>query len=88
MPLLASGEPIPLQCVPMVCCPHRHDQVYLVAGGYATNYQLASTELLVAGAHSWVEAAPLPLAVEGLRAVSINNMIISTGEKMVLSSLS
>ena len=59
-----------------------------MAGGYATNYQLASTELLVAGAHSWVEAAPLPLAVEGLRAVSINNMVISTGEKIALSSLS
>ena len=53
-----------------------------MVGGYATNYQLASTEMLVAGAASWVEAAPLPLAVEGLRAVSINNMIISTGEKI------
>ena len=63
-------------------------QVYLVAGGYATNHQLASTELLVAGAHSWVEAAPLPLAVEGLRAVSINNMIISTGEEIASSTLS
>ena len=53
-----------------------------MAGGWATNYQLASTEMLVAGASSWVEAAPLPLAMEGLRAVSINNMIISTGEKI------
>ena len=59
-----------------------------MAGGYATNYQLSSTELLVAGARSWVEAAPLPLAVEGLRAVSINNMIISTGEESASSSLS
>ena len=59
-----------------------------MAGGYATNYQLASIELLVAGAAPWGEAAPLPLAAEGLRAVSINNMIISTGEKIALSTLS
>ena len=53
-----------------------------MAGGWATNYQLASTEMLVAGASSWVEAAPLPIAMHGLQAVSIDNTIISTGEEI------
>ena len=47
-----------------------------MAGGYL----LASTELLVDGDSTWVEAAPLPLAMHGLQAVSMDNMIISTGE--------
>ncbi len=56
-------------------------QVYLVAGGYGSNYPtLDSTEVLVDGASSWSEAAPLPHAMEGLAMVSINNQILCTGE--------
>ena len=34
-------------------------QVYLVAGGWTGSSTLASTELLVEGASSWIQAAPL-----------------------------
>ena len=54
-------------------------QVYLVTGGYLTA-PLASTELLVEGAYTWAEAGPLPLARYGLRAASVNNHVIVTGE--------
>jgi len=53
--------------------------VYLVAGGYTGSSYLTSTELLVDGDSSWVEAAPLPLAMSGLGTVSLDNTIISTG---------
>ena len=47
---------------------------YINGGDY-----IASTELLVHGASSWSEAGPLPHAMYGLRIVSIDNKIISTG---------
>ena len=58
-------------------------QVYLVAGGWAFNsgpYILDSTEVLTHGAQAWSYAGPLPRALYGLRAVSIDNTVISTGE--------
>ena len=53
--------------------------MYLVTGGYLTA-PLASTELLVEGAYTWAEAGPLPIARYGLRAASVNNHVIVTGE--------
>ena len=58
-----------------------------MAGGYASSY-LASTKLLVDGDSTWEEAAPLPLAMSGLGTVSIDNMIISTGEGIIFKLLS
>ena len=58
-------------------------QVYLVTGGYLTA-PLASTELLVEGAYTWAEAGPLPIARYGLRAASVNNHVIVTGEARYL----
>ena len=54
-----------------------------MAGGHGysnLNSNLDSTELLYDGASSWVEAAPLPIAMMAMRTVSVDNMIISTGE--------
>ena len=59
---------------------HHQIQVYLVAGGYTGSLVVDSTELLTDGASSWTEAGPLPRAMSLLQAVSINNMVISTGE--------
>ena len=61
-------------------------QVYLVAGGWTGSSTLASTELLVEGAYTWAEAAPLPIARYGLRAASVNNHVIVTGEVCVQSN--
>ena len=55
--------------------------MYLVAGGYTTGYSYTdSTEVLEHGAQAWTYAGPLPRAMEGLQAVSIENTVISTGE--------
>ena len=59
-----------------------------MAGGYTGSSRLASTELLVDGDYSWVEAAPLPFAMEGLGTVSIDNTVISTGEGITFKHLS
>ena len=56
-----------------------HVQVYLVAGGYTGSQLDSSTELLVHGASFWSEAAPLPHAMKGLKIISIDNKIISSG---------
>ena len=41
---------------------------------------LASTEILHEGGDSWAEVGSLPQALIGLKAVSINNEIIATGD--------
>merc|ERR1719336_1750133 len=54
-----------------------NEMVYLVAGGKWSkaggggDESLSSTELLTAGSAAWVEAAPLPSARNGLRAVTV-----------------
>ena len=55
-------------------------QVYLVAGGSTGSSFLDSTEVLTHGAQAWTYAGPLPHAMYELRAVSIDNTVISTGE--------
>ena len=61
-------------------------QVYLVTGGGPEPYT-ASTELLVEGEAGWRLSGPLPRAVMGLRAASINNMVIATGGVIIITSL-
>lgn len=51
------------------------EQVYLVTGGT----YLSSTEVLTAGGDKWTFAGELPHALRGIKAVSINNVIIATG---------
>ena len=56
-------------------------KVYLVAGGYGEDNKLrVSTEILIHGESSWKVVAALPHAMSGLRIVSVDNQIISTGE--------
>ena len=58
-------------------------QVYLVTGGQTLGrfYEvLDSTELLVAGAATWLTAGTLPSHRFGLRGVTLNNKIIMTGQ--------
>ena len=51
-----------------------------MAGGKAGSTYLDTTELLVYGASAWTKAGPLPQAMYGLQAVSLDNQVISTGE--------
>ena len=54
-----------------------------MTGGYTGDRRLASTEILARrdeGAR-WTEAGALPVASTGLRAVSLQNKILVTGNK-------
>ena len=55
-------------------------QVYLVTGGAHQGARLDSTELLTEGDHAWVFSGVLPLARYSLRAVTLDNKLIVTGE--------
>ena len=57
--------------------------MYLVTGGYTGARRLASTEILTRRdeAARWTEAGALPVASTGLRAVSLQNKILVTGNK-------
>ena len=59
--------------------------MYLVVGGGAYDLMgdhtiVATTEILHEGGDSWTRVGSLPQAMIGLRAVSINNGIIATGD--------
>ena len=59
--------------------------MYLVVGGGAYDLTgqhtiVATTEILHEGGDSWTQVGSLPQALIGLRAVSINNGIIATGD--------
>ena len=60
--------------------------VLLVTGGHGNEEQVGfhtrttSTEILIEGSNSWVEAGALPYAPSGMAAVSINNNVIVTGD--------
>ena len=56
--------------------------MYLVTGGYDHGY-LSSTETLVDGAATWSTAGELPVAMLGLRGVSLNNKILMTGNIII-----
>ena len=58
-------------------------KVYLVTGGYTGFSSLSSTEVLLQGAAQWMEVGALPVATQGLRAVSFNNKILVAGEIML-----
>ena len=57
--------------------------MYLVTGGQywnALNVEyLSSTEVLTKGGDSWSYVGELPRAMTGLRAVSIDNTVITAG---------
>ena len=58
-------------------------QVYLVAGGRTTNedgsegVKLDSTELFIGG--KWATVGPLPVAVTGVRGVTLDNTVLMAG---------
>ena len=68
-------------------CPYyRCVQVLLVTGGQTLGrfYEvLDSTELLVAGAATWLTAGTLPSHRFGLRGVTLSNKIIMTGHHSI-----
>ena len=57
-------------------------QVYLVTGGLHQN-DLDSTELLTEGASAWVFSGVLPSARYGVKAATLDNKLIVTGETLV-----
>ena len=67
--------------------------VLLVTGGQGNEEQVgffirtATTEILIEGSTSWVEAGALPFAASGLQAVTINNDVIVTGGLIVICFL-
>ena len=54
----------------------------MVTGGYHNGF-LASTELLLQDASQWVSAGLLPSARKDLRATTLGNKLILTGEMMM-----
>ena len=52
----------------------------MVGGSHQGN--LDSTELLTEGASAWVYSGVLPLATAGLRAATLDNKLIVTGETL------
>ena len=65
-------------------------QVLLVAGGYSGSEQragseVATTELLVAGASAWALVGPLPASMHGLRAAAVDNRVFMFGEEAALA---
>ena len=48
---------------------------------------LSSTETLVEGSEAWTEVGELPVAIIGLRGVSLNNNIFMTGNIMLLITI-
>ena len=62
---------------------YSHIQVYLVTGGRTGSNFLSSTETLEEGAGSWTPAGVLPVALFGLRGVSLNNNIFMTGNFII-----
>ena len=61
----------------MVFCLHLYFQNFLVAGGSNDYHLLDSTEVFRDG--EWTEMAPLPLALEGVRGVTLDNNVFMTG---------
>ena len=60
-------------------------QVYVVMGGYNHgDGPLSSTEMLSEGEDTWRERAPLPRPLNGLRSVSLGNVIYLTGQMIIL----
>merc|ERR1712126_91222 len=56
-----------------------YKMVYLVTGGGSGPDLWSSTETLVDGASAWTSSGHLPVAMQGLRGVSLNNKILMTG---------
>ena len=65
---------------------HNMCQVYLVTGGWDGKNDLSSTEILTSLTSLWItlESARLPQAMDGVRAVSVDNTIILTGNIVII----
>ena len=61
----------------MVFCLHLYFQNFLVAGGSNGYHLLDSTEVFRDGV--WTVVAPLPVALEGVRGVTLDNTVFMTG---------
>ena len=61
----------------MVFCLHLYFQNFLVAGGSNDYHLLDSTEVFRDG--EWTVVAPLPLTLEGVRGVTLDNTVFMTG---------
>ena len=53
--------------------------VIIVTGGGSHGQSLATTEILTEGSLAWQEEQPLPLALQGIGAVSLDNKVFITG---------
>ena len=60
-------------------------QVYLVSGGYDGDDELSSTEILLDD--KWTFVGELPSPRYDIRAVSIDNTIIATGNNIISTPL-
>ena len=62
--------------------------MYLVTGGYSGGLSkvdlISSTETLVEGASAWAFTGELPVAMYGLRGVSLNNEVFMIGNLCLL----
>ena len=56
-------------------------QAYLVVGGVdSSRNPLASTEVFTLGEAAWKQVGPLPVAVYGLRATTVSNLVYASGD--------
>ena len=56
-------------------------QTYLVVGGVVSSSNLlASTEMFSLGEAAWKQVGPLPVAVWGLRATTVANLVYAAGK--------
>ena len=72
-----------VNCIQIIIHTDLLYQVLLVTGGFITDGDdftiLSSTETLVEGSSAWANAGELPVALQLLRGVSLNNNIFMTG---------
>ena len=52
----------------------------MVGGQDNSSNFLATTEILIYGEEAWNEVGPLPVAVIGLRATTVSNIVYASGE--------
>ena len=63
-------------------------QVNLVCGGWDDGANiLSSCEMNIAGTAEWIMTTPLPLALGGLRGVTLEGRVLMTGETMTSDQL-
>ena len=59
----------------------QQSQVLLVTGGLNISLEeIDTTEILSLGSQEWIHVGRLPAAVQGIRAVTIGNVVYASGE--------